>query len=122
VSAVLYRQYWWILVVHVVIRALLISFTDYIYHYASPLEDYRHGYNLRLPRVLAVAILNFNYHGVHHRFPALPWRSLPDVFRNEALVFDNGYLKQAVSQLKGPLTRQQLRELLDEKSRAVIPR
>jgi fatty acid desaturase len=114
-SAVLYGRYWWILAIHFLIRAFLISFLDYLYHYGSPLGDRLHGYNLRLPRWLSPVILNFNYHGIHHRFPALPWRSLERVFTNEALVFDNDYVTQAVSQLKGPMTREGLERLLEKK-------
>jgi fatty acid desaturase len=114
-SAALYGRYWWILAIHFVVRAFLISFLDYLYHYGSPLGDRLHGYNLRLPRWLSALILNFNYHGIHHRFPALPWRSLERVFSNEALVFDNDYVKQAVSQLKGPMTREGLEKLLEKR-------
>jgi fatty acid desaturase len=114
-SSVLYGRYWWILALHFLIRALLISFLDYLYHYGSPLGDRLHGYNLRLPRWLSPLILNFNYHGIHHRFPALPWRSLEHVFVNEELVFDNDYLTQAVSQLQGPMTREALEVLLAQK-------
>jgi fatty acid desaturase len=117
-STVLYGRYWWILAIHFVIRAFLISFLDYVYHYASPLDDRLHGYNLRLPRWLSFLILNFNYHGIHHRFPALPWRSIERVFVDEGLVYDNGYLTQAVSQLRGPMTRDTLEVLLAQKRRA----
>ena len=112
-SAAMYGRYWWILAIHFLIRMFLISFLDYLYHYGSPLGDRLHGYNLRLPRALSALILNFNYHGIHHRFPALPWRSLERVFVDEALVFDNDYLTQAVSQLKGPMTREGLERLLE---------
>jgi len=114
-SGVLYGRYWWILAIHYAIRAFLISFLDYLYHYGSPLGDRLHGYNLRLPRWLSPVILNFNYHGIHHRFPALPWRSLERVFADEALVFDNDYVTQAVSQLRGPMTREGLEKLLAKK-------
>jgi fatty acid desaturase len=114
-SATLYGRYWWILAIHYIIRALLISFLDYLYHYGSPLGDRLHGYNLRLPRWLSPVILNFNYHGIHHRFPALPWRSLARVFADESLVFDNDYVTQAVSQLRGPMTREGLAKLLEKK-------
>jgi fatty acid desaturase len=114
-STLLYGRYWWILAVHFLIRAVLISFLDYLYHYASPLGDRLHGYNLRLPRWLSSMILNFNYHGIHHRFPALPWRSLERVFVDERLVFDNDYVTQAVSQLRGPMTRDALEKLLEKK-------
>lgn len=120
VSTVMFGRYWWILAMHFLIRAFLISFLDYLYHYGSPLGDRLHGYNLRLPRWLSAMILHFNYHGIHHRFPALPWRSLQQVFGNEALVFDNDYVRQAVSQLKGPMTREGLQKLL-EKRRIGLP-
>lgn len=115
-SAALYGSYWWILLCHFAVRAFLISFLDYLYHYASPLGDRLHGYNLKLPPVLSVAILNFNYHGIHHRFPSLPWRALRHVFNDEALVFDNHYVAQAVLQLKGPLTRDGLQKLMDRRA------
>jgi fatty acid desaturase len=115
VSALLYGWSWWILAIHFLIRAFLISFLDYLYHYGSPLGDRLHGFNLRLPRWVSIVILNFNYHGIHHRFPALPWRSLERVFVDEALVFDNGYVTQAVSQLKGPMTREGLERLLEQR-------
>jgi fatty acid desaturase len=114
-SATLYGRFWWILAIHFAVRAFLISFLDYLYHYGSPLDDRLHGHNLRLPRWMSAVILNFNYHGVHHRFPALPWRSLEQVFNNEALVFDNDYVTQAVSQLKGPMTREGLEKLLEKR-------
>ena len=114
-SAVLYGHYLWILAIHFLIRAFLISFLDYLYHYGSPLGDRLHGYNLRLPRWMSVVILNFNYHGIHHRFPALPWRALERVFTDQSLVFDNDYLAQAVSQLRGPMTRQELERVLKER-------
>jgi fatty acid desaturase len=111
-STALYGGLWWILALHFLIRAFFISFLDYLYHYGSPLGDRLHGYNLALPRWLSPLILHFNYHGVHHRYPALPWRSLERVFVNERLVFDNHYLTQAVSQLRGPMTREALERLL----------
>jgi fatty acid desaturase len=120
-SATLYGRYWWILAVHYAIRAFLISFLDYLYHYGSPLGDRLHGYNLRLPRWLSPVILNFNYHGIHHRFPALPWRSLERVFTDESLVFDNDYVTQAVSQLRGPMTREGLEKLLAKKGLTHLP-
>jgi fatty acid desaturase len=111
-SAWLYGRYAWILAIHFLIRAFLISFLDYLYHYASPLGDRLHGYNLRLPRWVSALLLHFNYHGIHHRFPALPWRALPKVFDDERLGFDHSYMSQALSQLKGPMTRETLEELL----------
>ncbi len=112
-SVVLYERYAWILAIHFAVRALLISFFDYAYHYGSPTDDRLHGFNLRLPRALSSTILNFNYHGIHHRYPALPWRGLRPVFEAESLVFDNQFFAQAVSQLKGPMTRAALDKLVE---------
>lgn len=36
-SAALDGRYWWILAIHFLIRAFLISFLDYLYHYGSPI-------------------------------------------------------------------------------------
>ena len=116
-SAVLYEHHWWILAIHFLVRAFLISFLDYLYHYGSPLGDRLHGYNLRLPGWLSLLILNFNYHGIHHRFPTVPWRLLPKVFANEGLSFDRRYMSQAMSQLRGPMTRETLELLLEKGSK-----
>ena len=72
-----------------------------------------HGYNLKLPRLLSVAMLHFNYHGCTTAFlPALARHAYSEY---EAMVFDNDYLTQAVSQLKVPPTRAALQKMVDKR-------
>lgn len=106
-SFTLYGKWWWILATHFLIRALLISFFDYLYHYGSPLNDNLHGYNLRLPHVLSKLMLNFNYHGIHHRYSRLSWQALPKTFTAENHLFDASFFKQAIRQCKGPIPSSQ---------------
>jgi fatty acid desaturase len=60
--------------------------------------------------VLSVLILNFNFHRVHHRNPAVPWPKLSELFAEHADSFDRGLLTAAVNQLRGPIP---LSELMD---------
>jgi fatty acid desaturase len=101
-SAWFYGAYWWALVSLLAVRAFSISFLDYIYHYGSPIDDSLNAYNLSLPPFLERLLLNFNYHGIHHRHPHLPWSELPAEFHRQRCRYDGGYLGAALQQLKGP--------------------
>ncbi len=98
-----YGASWWMLTLALVGRGLLISFFDNAYHYDTPLDDVLYSYNLRLPPVLARAMLNFNYHAVHHRHPALPWPQLATRFDATGDVYEGPFLSVAWRQLRGPL-------------------
>ena len=54
-------------------RGFLISFLDNVYHYETPVSDVFYAKNLRLAAPLAKLLLNFNFHGIHHVNPAIPW-------------------------------------------------
>jgi len=107
-SAFCYGMHWRVLVSILVIRMFLISFMDNVYHYGSTLNITASGHNLRLPRVLSVLILNFNFHRVHHHNPAVPWPKLPELFAEHADSFDRGLLTAAVNQLGGPIPLSEL--------------
>lgn len=109
-SAFCYGMHWRVLVSILAMRMFLISFMDNVYHYGSTLNITASGHNLWLPRVLSVLILNFNFHRVHHRNPAVPWPKLPELFAEHADSFDRGLLTAAVNQLRGPIP---LSELMD---------
>lgn len=94
--------YAWVPVCLLLVRAFFVSCLDYIYHYDSPLNDKLHGYNLELPSFLSLWILNFNFHGVHHRHPGLCWTQLPRAFRDQNLAFDASYWAGVVAQFQGP--------------------
>lgn len=101
---VLYRHHVLVLVAALSGRALLISFFDDAYHYGTarnlpeapqPARNHELG-----PSWI---VLNFNHHGLHHRYPSLPWKALPAKAREEGLVFDGGYVSSALRQLRGPI-------------------
>jgi fatty acid desaturase len=87
-SAFCYGIHWRVLASILTMRIFLISFMDNVYHYGSTLNITISGHNLWLPRVLSRLILNFNFHRVHHRNPAVPWQKLPAVFAEHADSFD----------------------------------
>jgi fatty acid desaturase len=102
-SAFCYGTHWLVLAGLLALRMFLISFMDNVYHYGSTLNVTVSGHNLWLPRILSVLILNFNFHRVHHRNPAAPWRQLPELFAEHADSFDRGLVTAAVNQLRGPI-------------------
>jgi len=99
----LYGGHAWLLLLLLLGRGLLISLMDNAYHYGTPLDAPRYALNLRLPRPLSAAILNFNLHRVHHLHPAVPWRRLPELFRQAKDGYDGGYVGLTLRQLRGPL-------------------
>ena len=107
-SLVCYGTYWWLLLSVLVARGLLISFLDNVYHYRTPVNDILYASNLRLPKLMAGVLLNFNFHGIHHRNPAIPWNRLPLIFRQQAQSFQGNYFAAAVQQLSGPVALQEL--------------
>ncbi len=99
----LFGEHFWMLALAILARAFLISFFDNSYHYGTPLGDVLSSRNLKLPRPLAFAILNFNLHGVHHREPAVPWSGLPGRFDERGDQYEGGYLSVAFRQMRGPI-------------------
>jgi fatty acid desaturase len=76
---------------------------DNIYHYRTPLHVTISGHNLFLPKIFAGALLNFNFHRVHHANPSIPWLRLPHFFAQQGEKFDSGFLTAALDQLRGPI-------------------
>lgn len=103
-----YGSYWPMFVAVVAGRAFLISFLDNIYHYRTPVNDIFYANNLRLPKPAAKILLYFNFHGVHHRNPAIPWIFLPAVFREQSQIMHGNYFLAAARQLRGPIALQDL--------------
>lgn len=99
----LYGQFWWMLALALAGRAVLISFLDNAYHYATPVDDVLYAHDLRLPGPLALAMLNFNLHGVHHHHPALPWNGLARAFAADGHAYEGALPSIALRQLRGPL-------------------
>lgn len=85
-------------------RALLISFFDDAYHYGTARNTPEAPQPARNHALSASwLVLNFNYHGLHHRYPNLPWAALPAAAQREGLVCDGGFWSSALRQLRGPI-------------------
>ena len=107
-SFLCYGERWPLLAAALLGRALLISFLDNVYHYATPVGDLFYARNLRLPAAAAKLLLHFNLHGVHHVNPAIPWIDLPEAFEAQAGKYQGGYFGAALDQLRGPIALQDL--------------
>lgn len=103
-SCWLYRHHVLVLLAALAGRALLISFFDDAYHYGTA-RNLPEAPHLARNHALGPSwiVLHFNHHGLHHRYPSLPWKSLPVRAREEGLVFDGSYLASALRQLNGPI-------------------
>jgi fatty acid desaturase len=53
-------------------------------------------------------LLNFNFHGIHHQNPPIPWIRLPMAFHEQSQIFHGQYLRAAMRQLYGPVAMQDL--------------
>jgi fatty acid desaturase len=103
-----YESHWPLLVGVLAARAFLISFLDNVYHYRTPVNDTLYASNLWLPERCAKLLLNFNFHGVHHDNPAVPWKHLPSVFCERAEIYHGNYFAAAARQLDGPVALEEL--------------
>ena len=99
----IYGAYWPLLALYIASRALVISFMDNIYHYNTPGDNSVAGKELYLPMRLSRLLLHGNYHGVHHRDPALPWNALPVAHAAAGSEYHGGFLAHAGAQLRGPV-------------------
>ncbi len=103
VMVYLYRDHLSLLFLLFGVRAFMISFFDYVYHYNTPLNDATHARNLAMPKWVQSFILNFNLHGIHHQKPNLPWYKLPLEFKAKNLRYDDHIVKIGLKQLNGPI-------------------
>jgi fatty acid desaturase len=84
-------------------RALVISFMDNIYHYATPLDNSKPGKELALPKLASILLLHGNYHETHHRNPDVPWAALPGIHRAQGRGFDGAFGGHALMQFAVPV-------------------
>lgn len=109
-SLALYGACAWMPLAAYALRALLVSFADNSYHYDTPLDRPAAARNLRAPRWLELALLNFTLHGVHHAHPTLPWYELRRRFDAERRGYDGGWFAALGAQLRGPIPVTAFRE------------
>lgn len=84
-------------------RALIISFLDNIYHYATPADNSKAGKELTLPELGSLILLRSNFHETHHLNPEVPWHALPHVHAQQGRCFDGPWMLHARLQLNGPV-------------------
>ena len=105
-----YGDYWYVLLTALLMRGLLISMLDNVYHYSTPLDNPRYALNLSAPAPMRWFLLNANYHGIHHENPRVPWDNLAEKYRNlpaerkETVPLGRQWLRQ----LKGPIPEEVL--------------
>jgi fatty acid desaturase len=107
-SIALYGPSRWALLAAFAGRAFVVSALDNVYHYRTEVENVTFGMNLRLPRLASLLLLHFNYHGVHHARPNLPWHALPAEFDGRPLDWDGSFGSALFEQFEGPVELQDL--------------
>jgi len=100
-----------VLIAAIAVRAFFISFADNSYHYGTALDLPRSAKNVCAPAWVRATLLNFTFHGVHHRYPALPWPALREKFAAEGLVYDEPFVRCLARQLRGPLAEPSIRKV-----------
>jgi fatty acid desaturase len=93
----------WSLATLLGVRALTTSLADNCYHYGTSLGSFRDAVNASAPRWLSALMLDFNLHGIHHRWPHLAWFELRPRFVESGGACDRSLLGCIVRQLRGPL-------------------
>lgn len=104
----LYGADWWMLALALLGRAFLVSFHDNLYHYGTPLDDVRGGYDLRLPRAAQALLLNFNLHRTHHLQPWVPWSALREAHARSGGAYAGNWLAAGLRQWLGPIPEARL--------------
>jgi fatty acid desaturase len=99
-SAFLFNADWPLLVALLVGRGLIISHLDHAPHHGTPIDRRDYAFNMRAPRWLQLALLNFNFHRTHHENPQLPWPAL----RGEDFHADDiSFVRAVFRQWRGPI-------------------
>jgi fatty acid desaturase len=102
-SFYLYGEWWWVLLLGVVLRGFIVSVQDNVAHHGTPAVIGAPARNMITTRWTALFILNSNLHGVHHDHPDVPWNWLPNAFRRGGGDYSGGYLASLVKQFTGPV-------------------
>jgi fatty acid desaturase len=98
-----FGAYWPALLGFIATRALVVSFLDNIYHYATPADNSKTGKELELSDFFSHAVLHGNYHETHHLNPNVPWTSLPQTHAEQGRIFNGPFAEHAIRQFHGPL-------------------
>ena len=100
-SAFLFGAAWPLLAALLAGRGLIISHLDHAPHHGTPIDQRDYAFNLRAPRWLQLALLNFNFHRTHHQNPQLPWSALQG--RHDFRADDISFVRAVFRQWRGPI-------------------
>jgi fatty acid desaturase len=100
-SAFLFGAAWPLLAALLAGRGLIISHLDHAPHHGTPIDQRDYAFNLRAPRWLQLALLNFNFHRTHHENPQLPWPALHR--RQDFRADDISFVRAVFRQWRGPI-------------------
>ncbi|MFJ2686727.1 fatty acid desaturase family protein [Pseudomonas sp. NPDC087342] len=67
---------WHVVLVAYIVFAFSWSSLQWVYHMRTPLDVVEGAYNMRAPRLVRWAFLNFNYNLTHHRQSGLHWQQM----------------------------------------------
>jgi fatty acid desaturase len=67
---------WQVVLIAYLAFAFSWSSLQWVYHMRTPLDVVEGAYNLRAPRLVRWALLNFNYNLTHHRHSAMHWQQM----------------------------------------------
>jgi fatty acid desaturase len=108
-AGIAWGPYWPAFVAFVLGRGLIVSFTDNVYHFRTPLDHVDFAYNFQLPRPLQALFMNMNLHRVHHRHMHAPWWQLPNFFAADQDHYDGSLIQGLARQVLGPAPADALR-------------
>ena len=100
-----YGMFWPVLVLFFVLRGLVISLLDNIYHYATPEDNSKAGKELLLHPLASRFLLHANYHETHHLNPQVPWCALPETHHAQGRPYSGYFFEHGLRQFAGPLQR-----------------
>jgi len=99
---VLYQEFLWMVVAIFMVRAFPISLCNYLPHFGTPLNQVIYAENLQAPRWVAGLMLYGNLHGIHHRYPKLPWYRLEARRQKRGQAHTGSIATAFIQQLRGP--------------------
>lgn len=110
ISFYLYSEnLYWVLPAMIFFKGVVFAVSGALGHFGTPLNDVYYAHNIKLPYLIGkYYFLNFNYHGIHHRYPTLPWihlgNKMNELGKNSALgKFHVSFIKAVIKKFYLPI-------------------
>jgi fatty acid desaturase len=101
--------HWIVFVASLGARFCILSLLDNAPHYATPIDSGTRARNSWLPRSASWAVLDHNFHGVHHASPGLRWQELRAAFERSGAEYEGTWTTTVLRQFQGPVALDQTR-------------